>query len=98
MQTTTPSPSIRLDLRELLPLLRRARLLSAFDELRPFEALELVSDQDPQPLQASLLARFGGQCAWSALEQGPAVWRALLTRTEAPAARGSCCSGGACGG
>jgi uncharacterized protein (DUF2249 family) len=97
-------PVCELDLRTVAPRERHPLIFGRFDALATGQALQLVSDHNPQPLRYQFEDRAPGQFAWAVLEAGPAVWRIQITRialaAAAPAgARGdSCCSGGACCG
>ena len=92
----------RIDVRTIAPRDRHPLIFSTFGKLAAGEAMELVNDHDPRPLQYQFNERVPGQFAWEYLEQGPATWRVAITRTGAGAtaatghASGSCCGG--CGG
>jgi uncharacterized protein (DUF2249 family) len=73
-------PPVELDVRAMPPWQRLSPILQAFDRLAPGEALELVVDLDPWPLQAYLEASRTGQCDWQPLASGPPVWRVRLQR------------------
>lgn len=90
--------SLVIDVRELAPQERHAKIFGGFDELLPGEALQIVNDHDPLPLRRQLDSRSPGQFQWAYLQQGPDQWRVLISKVEAPEDEGSCCSGGACGG
>lgn len=85
-----------LDLRPIAPLQRHAQIFSLFETLQPGQTLELLNDHDPQALNAQFELRSPGQFSWTALEQGPDVWRVQVGKTAAKAA--SSCCGGCCGG
>jgi uncharacterized protein (DUF2249 family) len=96
----TASPAA-IDLRTIAPRERHALVFARFDALQAGQALQLVNDHDPQPLRFQLDDRAFGQFEWAALESGPEVWRVQITRVgikPTPAAKDSCCSGGACCG
>lgn len=84
-----------LDLRQIVPAQRHALIFSTFDALQPGQALELVNDHDPVPLNAQFELRTPGQFSWNYLEAGPQVWRVQVGKT-AKVASSSCC-GGCCG-
>lgn len=55
----------------------------AFDALRAGESMDLVADHDPQPLFWMLRGERGEDAfSWAAVERGPQVWRARITRTR----------------
>ena len=92
MSATTVST---LDLRQIAPPQRHAMIFSTFEALQPGQALELVNDHNPQPLNEQFQMRSPGQFSWTALEQGPEVWRVQIGKKAKAAS--SCC-GGCCGG
>ena len=94
-----PTQSSVIDVREITPRERHALIFGRFDGLLPGEALQLVNDRDPQPLRHQLQARSAGTFKWAYLQQGPDLWRVLISKTGLAAAiEDSCCSGGACCG
>lgn len=52
----------------------------AFDALHPGGHFLLVADHDPTPLHYMLRAERPGQVGWVAVEQGPELWRARVSR------------------
>lgn len=102
MTATLATPAARvLDLRDISPRERHARIFSLFDALQPGQSLQIVNDHNPQPLRYQFEDRSRDQFEWVALEAGPTVWRIQITRVGAQAAKpagDSCCSGGACCG
>ena len=102
MTYTAATPSTAtLDLRELAPRERHARVFSRFDALQPGEAMQLLIDHDTQPLRAEFDSRRFAQFEWAVLDAGPSPMRVQVkrigSRAVAPAGD-SCCSGGACCG
>jgi uncharacterized protein (DUF2249 family) len=87
------------DLRQIAPPQRHSLIFSSFAALLPGQALELINDHDPQPLNAQFQLRSSGLFSWSYLEKGPQVWRVQIGKSAkaASAASGGCCGGG-CGG
>jgi len=59
--------------------------------LEPGDAFTVISDHEPRPLQYQIEAKFPDLFGWTYVEQGPQVWRAIISREAA-----SCC--GCCGG
>ena len=100
VQSMTQSLVSTIDLRALPPPQRHALISSGFAALLPGQALELVNDHDPQPLNAQLQKLSPGLFSWDYLESGPQVWRVRISKNDqvAPVQPGSCCSGGACCG
>jgi uncharacterized protein (DUF2249 family) len=102
MTYTAAAPTTAtLDLRELAPRERHARVFSRFDALQPGEAMQLLVDHDAQPLRAEFESRRIAQFEWTVLDAGPSPWRVQVTCIGAgsvASAGDSCCSGGACCG
>ena len=72
MTYTAATPSTAtLDLRELAPRERHARVFSRFDALQPGEAMQLLIDHDAQPLRAEFDSRRFAQFEWAVLDAGP---------------------------
>ncbi len=69
-----------LDVRELAPAQRHARIFETFDGLAEGTAFELVNDHDPKPLSYQFAAEHPGAFSWDYLEQGPEVWRVRIGR------------------
>jgi len=90
-----------IDVRTIPARERHTRIFAQFDALGAGETMQLVNDHDPRPLYYQLENRAAGSFGWTYLESGPDVWRVNVNKTantNAAAASGSCCSGGACGG
>jgi len=85
-----------LDLRQIAPPQRHALIFSTFEALLPGQALELINDHNPQPLNDQFQMRLSGQFSWNDLEKGPDVWRVQIGK-NVKASGGGCC-GGCCGG
>ena len=86
-----------IDVREIAPRERHALIFARFDALLPGQALQLVSDHDPQPLRRQFEERSSGQFEWAYLEAGSPLWRVQISKIAASAAQASgdsCCSGG----
>ena len=67
-----------LDVRELVPRERHARIFAQFEQLAPGEALLLINDHDPKPLYYQFQAERPGEVDWQYVEQGPEVWRVRI--------------------
>ncbi|ABF11784.1 DUF2249 domain-containing protein [Cupriavidus metallidurans] len=94
MSQSTSNP--QLDLRTIPPRDRHPLIFSTFTGLEVGQALELVNDHDPRPLQMQFQIERPGQFAWDYLEQGPATWRVAIKKVASAAKVGQCCGG--CGG
>ncbi len=91
-----------IDVREIPPRERHARIFATFRALGADEAMELVNDHDPRPLYHQFQSEMPGAFTWRYLAQGPEAWRVEIVRTAAGAAgdggEGGACCGGGCGG
>ena len=80
------SEDVRLDVRELIPRERHARIFQTFEALEPGQAFVLINDHDPKPLSYQFSMERPGEVDWQYLEQGPEVWQVRIAKI-APAAR-----------
>jgi uncharacterized protein (DUF2249 family) len=74
------APSIVVDVRSMPFWHRLPAIMQALDRLLVGQALDVVVDLDPWPLQAHLDLTRPGQCTWQMLEAGPQCWRVRLLR------------------
>jgi uncharacterized protein (DUF2249 family)/hemerythrin-like domain-containing protein len=72
----------RLDVREISPKDRHARIFEFVDSLPPGAGFTLVNDHYPKPLLYLFQAERPGQFDWSVLEDGPEVWRVFISRVD----------------
>jgi uncharacterized protein (DUF2249 family) len=72
-----------LDVRNVPPRERHARIFGMFNWLPAGKAFVLVNDHDPKPLYYQLAAERPGEFTWDYLEQGPDVWRVRIGKTTA---------------
>jgi uncharacterized protein (DUF2249 family)/quercetin dioxygenase-like cupin family protein len=63
-----------LDVRDLVPRDRHARIFATFEALRPGEAFRLVNDHDPKPLKYQFAAEHAGEATWEPEQTGPQTW------------------------
>lgn len=75
-------PSNAVDVRGLAHRAAFARLFERFEALTPGESLELVSGDDPRLFLGLLQYERKGLFDWIPLENGPSVFRALVSRRE----------------
>jgi len=80
--TTLGSDSIVLDVRPIVPREKHPAIHATFDGLNPGQTMTLISDHDPKPLYYEFSAEKPGQFNWDYLEQGPEVWKVLITRAK----------------
>lgn len=81
-----------LDVREIAPPQRHARIFATFDALAAGETFILANDHDPKPLYHQFSADRAGRFEWNYLEQGPELWRIRIGKAKESS---SCC--GSCG-
>jgi len=97
----TSASAQTLDVRQIPPRDRSTRISARFEALALGEAVQLLSDHDPEHLRQEFDDRSRGRFQWTTLESGPHLWRVQirkLARRTDPASADSCCSGGACCG
>lgn len=93
--TACASP-VAIDVRKLAPHDRYPVASAAFHLLDAGDSMELVDDQDLKDVKRLFESSLPGKFSWTGVEQGPAVWRACLTRLKSSHDNGGCCGG--CGG
>ncbi|HET9983779.1 MAG TPA: DUF2249 domain-containing protein [Longimicrobiales bacterium] len=69
-----------LDVRIIPPREKHPTIFATFAALQPGQAFVLVNDHDPRPLRYQFEYEHAGQFAWEYLEQGPAVWKVLISK------------------
>lgn len=74
----------KIDVRETTPRDRHPLLFRTFEGLAVNESFELINDHDPKPLYYQFMAEKPGELGWEYLEEGPEVWRVVLTRIGNP--------------
>lgn len=80
-----------IDVRTIPHQERHARIFSMLEALELGESFMVMSDHEPRPLQYQIETKFPDLFGWTYVEQGPQVWRAIISREAT-----SCC--GCCGG
>ena len=78
-----------IDVRTIPPYERHPRIFSALEALKPSQTLVIGSDHEPRPLQYQIQAKFPGLFDWTYVQQGPEVWRVLISREGGS----ECCCG-----
>jgi len=73
-----------LDVREMVPKDRHARIFETFGALAPGESFVLVNDHEPKPLLYQFQNEHDGEFDWWYLEQGPEKWRVVVARRKEP--------------
>lgn len=79
-QTQSALASSQIDIRNLMPAKRHAKIFELISQLAPGVSFVLVNDHDPKPLYYQLEAEHPKQFSWSYLEKGPQVWRVEIGR------------------
>lgn len=74
-----------LDVRALPPARRHSLIFETYDGLRPGGSFVLVNDHDPKPLYYQFAYEKAGAFTWNYEEQGPAVWRVRIGKTDVQA-------------
>lgn len=69
-----------IDVREIPPRTRHPLIFQTFDALPQGDAFILVNDHAPTPLYYQFLHERSGQFEWTALEEGPEVWRIQIQK------------------
>lgn len=71
-----------LDIRPIPPAQRHPLIFDRFAALEPGQGFILVNDHNPKPLYYQFQAELTGQFTWDYLEEGPAVWRVRIGRSQ----------------
>jgi uncharacterized protein (DUF2249 family) len=74
-------PDSVIDVRSIVPRERHPLIFNTFEQLKPGYGFVLVNDHDPKPLYYQFQAEHQGTFGWDYLEQGPDVWRVVISRT-----------------
>ena len=77
--TATAQP-IELDVRVIPPREKHPTIFRTFDGLASGQAMVIVNDHDPRPLQYQFAAERADSFEWTYLEQGPETWRVRIGR------------------
>ncbi len=87
-----------IDVRAVPPAQRHPLIFGTFDALDIGQALEIVNDHDPVPLNHQFHQTRAGQFDWQYLEAGPHRWHVRVARVAAgvPGGMTSGCGGGGC--
>ena len=71
-----------LDVRDMTPKDRHSKIFGTFRGLKPGGSFVFVNDHDPKPLLYQFQAEHHGDFDWWPLEQGPHVWRVMISKRE----------------
>ena len=72
-----------LDVRVIPPRDKHPTIHRTFDALQAGEQFVLLNDHNPKPLHYEFQAERAGQFTWTALEEGPQVWRIAIGKPAA---------------
>lgn len=76
------SSKTTIDVRTIPGPQRHPLIFQTFESLQAGEALEIVNDHDPFPLQNQFNFMKRGQFSWDYLQEGPDVWRVRIGKIE----------------
>lgn len=76
----TENEPIQLDVRPIPPRDKHSTIFQVFGGLEPEESFVLINDHDPLPLRYQFEAEHTDQFRWEYLDEGPEVWRVLISR------------------
>jgi regulator of cell morphogenesis and NO signaling len=62
------------------PRLKHPTIFDRFDSLQPGQAFYILNDHDPKPLYYQMIAVRGNIFTWKYEEQGPDIWKVLITK------------------
>ena len=79
---TSSDDNIVLDVRPIVPKEKHPTIHAAFDKLNPGQSMTLVNDHDPKPLYYEFKFEKPGRFDWEYLEQGPEIWKVLITKAK----------------
>jgi uncharacterized protein (DUF2249 family) len=74
----TPAVVIVVDVGTIDPRERHSMVFDTFARLAPGQALELVSDHNPEPLLEEFASELPGGFWWQSEQGRPDVWRLLI--------------------
>ncbi len=72
--------TIELDVRPIVPKEKHPTIHSTFEKLNPGQRMTLINDHDPKPLYYEFKFEKPDRFEWEYLEQGPEVWRVMITK------------------
>lgn len=62
------------------PREKHPTIMKGFDELKSGEAMLIVNDHDPKPLQYQFMMERADQFTWEYLEEGPETWKVAVEK------------------
>ena len=80
MSDSQPSAIQEIDIRNLVPVQRHAKIFELVGNLKPGGAFVFVNDHDPKPLYYQLEAEHPKQFSWAYQESGPVAWKVKIGR------------------
>jgi uncharacterized protein (DUF2249 family) len=85
-----------IDVRTIAHVDRHSLIFKSFEVLKAGEAMELLNDHRPSPLQAQFAERFAGAFEWQYLQDGPLLWQVKIDKVSNETTGAPCC--GHCNG
>lgn len=71
----------KVDVQQIPPKKRHSTIFDKYDALQEGEALMIVNDHDPKPLQYQMAALYGSEnFSWNYVEDGPEVWKIYIEK------------------
>ncbi len=71
-----------LDVRPIIPREKHPAIHATFEKLSPGRSMTLINDHDPKPLYYEFTFEKPGQFKWEYIEEGPEVWKVVITRVS----------------
>jgi uncharacterized protein (DUF2249 family) len=68
------------DVRQLVPRLRHSTIFQTWKTIPTGDAILLINDHDPVPLQYQFAAEYKDQYQWDYLEKGPDLWAVRILK------------------
>jgi len=72
--------SAQIDVRKIEPKEKHPKIFETFDLLKLGQRMLLINDHDPKPLKYQMMAEREDQFKWEYIEEGPDVWRVIITK------------------
>jgi uncharacterized protein (DUF2249 family) len=72
--------TVVLDIRPVVPKEKHPTIHSTFEMLSPGQSVLLINDHNPKPLYYEFSFEKPGRFKWEYLEEGPEVWKVMITK------------------
>ena len=71
----------KIDVQKIPPKNRHSIFFDKYDGLDEGQALMIINDHDPKPLQYQMAALYGSDSfSWNYVEDGPEVWKVYIEK------------------